>query len=148
MALSCKNYYLINKDEYEYRFKTKEGSQIHVAFILAGTTNLGFPVFSIVLDSEPAGGNASFDSKVGATISFLISDFLKEQTDCYLFFLCDDSDKRGQLRFDHFLRWFHLYNQENLVLTKPIKLNGLYCLISPKHLSLFADQVMEEIERL
>jgi len=108
------NLYKLISEQNQSKFTTKNNIQYSCVFTQPKDL-LGLNVKSEVhyfvktnncLEKEP------LDVKVGNTVGDLLNRFLNENKTKIVYYICDDSDSKGEKRNLHFVKWFQKNNTE------------------------------------
>ena len=108
-------YFILEGMDYPlFYFKNTYGNKFNVSFKPHDFLQ-GFNVFHIGVDCMNS-KKPEKDTKVGATVYSIIIDFLSDNYECLIAFVCDSTDNRHKLRKRKFNCWYNAYNESQYIL--------------------------------
>jgi hypothetical protein len=114
-SLSSLNpYNLVDQGDLYFTFSTSSNKEYIISFIntLSPLPGVNCYTFNIALTNNSQ-CSASVDARIGDTVIFSLTQFLKLNPDDVIYYITDSSDDRHLARYRKFKAWGNNFNSEN-----------------------------------
>jgi len=115
MDLNLLPYPLLKIDDFTYNFSTGSGLEYNCSFLSYSEYFHDYPQiadrfysFNLDLKSKPKKILPGIDSRIAATVIFIISGFLESKINAVVY-VCDNSDGKEAARAKKFISWFNYF---------------------------------------